>query len=156
MSRIGVLAACVGLTACASSNNAVPSSGPANAPVQGTYVFTANLPDQQMRGTLQIMGDRIMLEPASGTCRATEGTDTVMVLFLCNGSGRSEGLSIRINRRKPAEGSYWSASYRVQRSRQICQEYGVVSGQQVCVRSWTEYYDAAEGKNGKLRVRRTS
>ena len=153
MSRFGLLAACAALTGCASSHNDTPSTGPAGAPVQGTFAFTANLPDQQMRGTLQITGDRILLEPASGTCRAMEDTDAV---FLCNGSGRYEQLSIRINRHKPTEGSSWSVSYRVQRSREVCQEYGVVSGRQVCVRSWTEYYDDTQGKSGKLRVRRTS
>lgn len=156
MSRLGVLAACLGLAACASSSNSVPSTRAASPPAQGTFAFTANLPDEQVRGTLQLAGNRILLEPAVGTCRAIESTDTVMVQFLCNGSGRYEQLSIRINRRKPAEGSSWSASYRVQRSREVCQEYGVVSGRQVCVRSWTEYYDASEGKAGKLRVRRTS
>ena len=155
MSRLGALVAWVGLTACASSSNVAPNGGTASAPVQGTYVFSANLPDQQMRGTLQVMGDRVLLEPASGTCRAIESTDAV-VRFACIGSGRYEQLSLLINRRKPAEGSYWSVSYLVQRSREVCQEYGLVSGRQVCVRSWTEYYDVAQGKTGKLRVRRTS
>ena len=156
MKRPPVLIACVALSACASSNNGHLNSGTVGAPVQGTYTFTANLPDQQLRGTFQVAGSRILLDPASGNCRATESSDTVMVHFLCASSGRYEQLSVRINRRKPAEGSYWSASYRVQRSREVCQEYGVVSGRQVCVRSWTEYYDTSEGKSGKLRVRRTS
>jgi hypothetical protein len=155
MSRLGALVAWLGMTACASSSNVAANGGTAGAPVQGTYVFSANLPDQQMRGTLQVMGDRVLLEPASGKCRAIESSDAV-VHFSCTGSGRYEQMSIRINRRKPAEGSTWSASYLVQRSREVCQEYGVVSGRQVCVRSWTEYYDVAQGKSGKLRVRRTS
>ena len=155
VSKLIALGAWLGLAACASSSNIARNGGPTNAPVQGTYVFSANLPDQQMRGTLQIVGDRILLEPASGTCRAIETTGPV-VQFVCNGSGRYEQMSIRINRDKPAEGSTWSASYLVQRSREVCQEYGLVQGRQVCVRSWTEYYDVTQGKAGKLRVRRTS
>ena len=156
MRRLCVLVALVGLTACASSNTSAANSGPVNAPVQGTYAFTANLPDQQLRGTLLVTGNDIRLEPTSGTCRATQSADTVAIRFLCNGSGRYEQLSIRIDRHKPVEGSTWYASYRVQRSREVCSEYGTVSGQTVCVRTWTEYYDAAEGKSGKLRVRRSS
>ena|SRR5687768_17294935 len=156
MNRLSILVAWAGLTACASSTRSDLNSGPANAPVQGTYAFTANLPDQQLRGTLRVTGNDILVEPTSGSCRATQTADTVAIRFLCHGSGRYEQLSIRIDRRKPVEASSWSATYRVQRSREVCSEYGTVSGQTVCVRTWTEYYDAAEGKSGKLTVRRAS
>ena len=156
MSKLSVLVAWVGLAACASSTRSDLNRGPANAPVQGTYAFTANLPDQQLRGTLRVTGNDILLEPTSGSCRATESADTVAIRFLCHGSGRYEQLFIRIDRHRPVEASSWSATYRVPRTREHCSEYGVVAGQQVCVRSWTEYYDAAEGKSGKLRVRRAS
>jgi len=156
MSRLSVLVACVGLTACASSNKNEPNSSPVSASVQGTYAFTANLPDQQLRGRLRVIGKEILLEPASGTCRPMEGTDSVAVRFLCNVSGRYEQVSIRIDRRKPAERSTWSASYRVQRTRQVCAEYRTVAGQQVCMSTHPEYYETTEGKAGRLAVRRES
>lgn len=65
MRKPGILAAWVGLTACVSKTNVVPNDGPADAPPQGRYAFTANLPDQQLRGTLQLSGNRILLEPAA-------------------------------------------------------------------------------------------
>jgi hypothetical protein len=140
------------LVACASAGRHAADRGTL-LPVEGNYAFTANLPDQQMRGSLRIAGNEILLEPASGNCRATDA-DSLAVRFACIGAGRAEQISILIHRQQPAERSAWSASYRVQRSRQHCSEYGVVAGQQVCIRSWTEYYDTTEGKRGKLSVRR--
>jgi hypothetical protein len=151
--RVLALVAFVGLTACASSSRTEPNGRLVDSSAEGAYTFTANLPDQLLRGTLRIIGDEILLEPAAGSCRAIDA-DSVAIRFLCNGSGRYEQMSIRIHRQKPAERSTWAASYRVQRTRENCSEYGVVSGQQVCIRSWTEYYDTTEGKAGKLMVRR--
>lgn len=155
MSRLSVMIAWAGLTACATSGTNSPNSGPVNAPVQGAYAFTANLPEGQLRGRVQITGSEIRLEPTTGTCQAIDA-DSVGIRFACSGSGRYEHISIRIDRYKPAERSTWSASYQVQRTRQVCAEYGTVSGQQVCLRTHTEYYDATEGKRGKLSVRRAS
>jgi len=154
MSRLSVVVALVGLTACASASKG-PSTDPVNAPVEGTYAFTANLPSLQLRGRLRVVGAEILLDPASGTCQAMD-SDSVAVSFSCNGAGRYEYISIRIDRRRPSERSTWSASYRVQRTRQVCAEYGVVSGQQVSIRTHTEYYDTTEGSRGRLSVRRAS
>ena len=155
MSRLSVMVVWAGLSACASSNTSSPNSGPVTASVQGTYAFTANLPEGQLRGRLRIIGSEILLEPASGTCRATDA-DSVAIRFACSGSGRYEHVSLRIDRHKPAEQSTWSASYQVQRTREVCAEYGTVSGQRVCMRTHTEYYDTTEGKRGKLSVRRAT
>ena len=150
---ISISVTLVAITACAGSRRVEPNGGPAGSSADGTYGFTANLPDQQFRGKLRVLRDEILVEPTSGTCRPIQ-SDSVSIRFGCNGSGRYEQLSIRIDRRSPAEKSSWSASYRVQRKRETCSEYGVVSGQQVCIRYWTEYYDASEGKSGKLTLRK--
>lgn len=154
MSRLSVVVALVGLTACASPGKA-PNTSPVNAPVEGTYAFTANLPEQQLRGRLRVTGGEIMLEPAAGTCQVMR-SDSLAVNYSCNGSGRYESISLRIDRHRPSERSTWSASRRVQRTRQVCAEYGMVSGQQVCLRTHTEYYDTTEGHRGRLSVRRAS
>ena len=154
MIRFGVAMMSAGLSACVAVGGGRNSG--AAIPVDGTYDFTANLPDQQLRGKMRVVGNEVLLEPATGNCRPIEAPDSLSVRFLCNGSGRYEQLSIRIDRRNPAERSSWAASYRVPRKREVCSEYGTVSGQTVCIRTWTEYYDASEGRNGRLRVRRAT
>jgi hypothetical protein len=151
MGRLVLAVSCLSFAACAGARNAPATGG---SPEQGSFTFTANLPDQQLRGRLRVVGDEILLEPTSGTCRPIQ-SDSVSIRFGCTGSGRYEHLSIRIDRHRPTEQSTWSAGYRVKRSRENCSEYGIVAGQQVCVRSWTEYYDTIEGKAGRLAVRRS-
>ena len=151
MSRLGVVVVLAGLTACASASKA-PGTEPVTASADGAYTFTANLPSLQLRGRLRVIGAEVLLEPAAGTCQVM-GSDSVAVHFSCSGSGRYENISLRVDRRRPSERSTWSASYRVQRTRQVCAEYGMISGQQVCVRTHTEYYDTTEGHRGRLSVR---
>lgn len=153
--RVGVVT-CAMLLACGGSG-AKPETAAATAPAEGLYEFVANLPNQQVRGTLNFIGDTVMVEPVSDHCRPLVAPpDPLFIKYTCQGTGTYEELRISIDRRKPVQLSRWAATYRVTRQRQVCIQYETRSGQRVCVQSQTETYEAIDTRTGTLQIRRVS
>ena len=147
--------ACAASVACASARGTrnLPAIGA--GPVEGTYNYVANLPGQQVRGKLRIIGDTALVEPDADYCRPTVGTpDPLRIQYTCNGPGSFEQIQLFIDRRSPVQLSKWSATFRVQRRRQVCVRYAIQNGRQVCVETRTETYETTEARSGTLQVRR--
>ena len=149
------------LVACASSSSTTETStttavaATAGSSLEGVYDYVANLPGQQVRGRLHIMGDTVTVEPMADYCRPTvRAPDPLAFHYSCNGPGSYESIQLRIDRRNPAQLSKWSARYRVQRQREVCLRYEMRGGQQVCVQTQRETYETEESRSGTLQVRR--
>jgi hypothetical protein len=147
--------------ACASSSHTTETStttavaATASRPIEGDYDYLANLPGQQVRGTMRIIGDTVTIDPMADYCRPALGVpDPMAILYTCNGTGNVESIILRIDRRNPIQLSKWTARYRVQRRREVCTQYAVRDGRQVCVQMTTETYEAIEPRSGTLQVRR--
>lgn len=152
---------CAALAACASSSRTTETStstavsAVTTHPVEGVYDYTANLPGQQVRGKLRIIGDTITVEPIADYCRPTvRAPDPLAFHYSCNGPGSYESIQLRIDRRNPVQLSKWSAIYRVRRTRDVCVRYETRAGQQVCVQTRPESYETDESRSGTLQVRR--
>ena len=147
----------VPMTVACVSAGANPGAASPVGPVEGTYDYIANLPGQQVRGTLQVVGDTVLVDPVADYCRPTIGRpDPLAILYTCNGPGSFEQIQLRIDRRNPAQLSKWTATFRVQRRREVCTQYAVRDGRQVCVQTSTETYETTESRSGTLQVRRRS
>ena len=143
------------LMACASSGNA-PSTRAPTGPIEGTYDYIANIPGQQVRGKLRVLGDTILVDPQNDYCRPVVGTPSPLsIRYSCNGPGSFESLGLTLDRRNPTQFSKWSASFRVRKQRQVCTRYVVQpDGRQVCAEYGTETYEDVESRSGTLQVRR--
>jgi hypothetical protein len=141
--------------ACAGAGGAPEAEVAVRAPAEGKYDYIANLPGQQVRGTLSVVGDTIIVDPMADYCRPTVRTpDPLAIHYTCNGPGSFEQIYLRIDRRNPAQLSKWSATYRVQRQRDVCAQYAIRDGRQVCVLTKTEMYETTESRTGNLQVRK--
>ena len=152
---------CVALAACANSSSTTQTStttsvsAVTSGPVEGVYDYTANLPGQTVRGKLRIIGDTITVDPMTDYCRPTvRSPDPLAFHYSCNGPGSFESIELRIDRRNPVQLSKWSATYRVQRQREVCMRYETQAGRQVCVQTKQETYETDESRSGTLQVRR--
>lgn len=144
------------LLACGGSRAATPRTAAPSGPIEGTYDYMANLPSLQVRGTLRVTGDTVLVDPVSDYCRPMMGPpDPLYIKYTCQGTGPYEQLTLTIDRRNPLQLSKWSATFRVQRRREVCVRYAVRDGRQVCVETQTETYEATESRSGNLQVRRT-
>jgi hypothetical protein len=144
---------CIG---CASSQARSPAAS-SSEPIEGTYEYLVTLPTQQVRGTMRAIGDTILIEPVSDYCRPFVGPpDPLAIKYTCVGTGTYEELQLSIDRHNPMQLSRWTARYRVQRRRDVCVQYAVRDGRQVCVQTTTETYETNESRSGTLQVRRTS
>jgi hypothetical protein len=140
--------------ACGGSG-ARPETAAPGGPVEGTYEYVANLPGQEVRGMLQVVGDTILLNPVSEYCRLVMGPpDPLYIKYTCQGTGSYEQIQLTIDRRNPVQLSKWSATFRVQRRREVCVQYAVRDGRQICVQTTTETYEATETRSGNLSLRR--
>jgi hypothetical protein len=154
-SRSGIVT-CTMLLACGGSG-AKPETAAPTGPIEGTYEFVANLPNQQVRGTINVIGDTVMVDPVSDHCRPLVAPpDPLFIKYTCQGTGTYDELRLSIDRRKPAQLSKWAATYRVTRQRQVCIQYDTRNGQRVCVQSRTETYEAIDTRTGNLQLRRVS
>jgi hypothetical protein len=144
------------LVACGGSRATTETATPSGS-FEGTYEYIANLPTQQVRGTLQVVGDTVLVTPVSDYCRPVLGpSDPLYFKYTCQGTGTYEQVQLTIDRRNPAQLSKWSATFRVQRRREVCVQYAMRDGRQVCVQTTTETYEATESRSGSLQVRRLS
>ncbi len=143
------------LAACASSGKTAANMEPAG-PIEGTYEYIANIPGQQVRGKLRVLGDTMLVEADNDYCRPSTGVPSpLFIRYVCNGPGSFESLGLTLDRRNPVQFSKWYASFRVMKQRQVCTRYAVQpDGRQVCVQSGTETYETSESKSGTLQVRR--
>lgn len=143
------------LLACGGSGAATPRTAAPGGPVEGTYEYMANLPTLQVRGTLRVVGDTVLVDPVSDYCRPLIAPpDPLYIKYTCQGTGPYEQLTLTIDRRNPLQLSKWDATFRVQRRREVCVQYAVRDGRQVCVQRQTETYEATESRSGTLQVRR--
>lgn len=143
------------LAGCASSGNQQPVTAAPSAPIEGNYEYLASLPSMQVRGTLRVVGDTILVEPTTDYCRPTIAPpDPFSFKYTCTGTGTYEQIQLTIDRRNPIQLSKWFATFRVQRRREVCVQYAVRDGRQVCVQTTTETYEANETRSGNLQVRR--
>lgn len=152
---------CVLVVACTASSRTTETStttavaATASGPAEGEYDYVANLPGQQVRGRIRVVGDTIIVDPIGDYCRPGTGVpDPLAIRYSCNGAGDVESILLRFDRRNPAQLSRWTAMYRVQRRREICTQYAVRDGRQVCVQMITETYETIEPRSGTLQVRR--
>jgi hypothetical protein len=153
--RASTMVACAAFVACSSAGGTREGPASAAVPAEGTYDYIANLPGQQVRGKLRVIGDTVLVEPESDYCRPTVGTpDALRIQYTCNGPGSFEQIRLFIDRRSPAQLSKWSATFRVQRRRDVCVRYAIQNGRQVCVETRTETYETTESRSGTLQVRR--
>lgn len=154
MSRPACLTVLVLLCACASSG-ATTTRGP-STPVEGTYEYVANIPGgQQVRGVLRVVGDTMLVVPVSEYCRPSMGAAAQQYIrYTCTGQGSFEALELALDRRNPEQFSKWSATFRVQKQREVCVQYAIRAGQQVCVQTSIETYETTESRSGSLQVRR--
>jgi hypothetical protein len=154
---VAVLAACAssGRTTETSTATAVAATATSSGPVEGTYDYIANLPGQQVRGQMRVLADTVIIDPMSDYCRpVVVPPDQLAYRYTCNGPGNVESLQFRIDRRNPERLSTWTAAYRVQKRREVCTQYAVRDGRQVCVQTSTEVYETTENRSGTLLVRR--
>jgi hypothetical protein len=149
------------VVACASSSRTTGTSttsavaATSGGSIEGVYDYVANVPGQQVRGTLRVIGDTVTVEPIGEYCRPTvDPPDPLAFYFTCNGPGSYESIKLRIDRHNPVQLSKWSAVYRVQREREVCVRYETRGGQQVCVQTQRETYETQESRSGTLQVRR--
>ncbi|HEX6943798.1 MAG TPA: hypothetical protein VF128_12785 [Gemmatimonadaceae bacterium] len=148
--------------ACASSSSTTETrsttavaAAATGGPAEGDYDYVANLPGQQVRGRMRVVGDTVLVDPVADYCRPTVGVpDPLAIRYTCNGPGNIESVELRIDRRNPAQLSKWTAAYRVQRRREVCTQYAIRDGRQVCVQMNTETYETIESRSGTLQVRR--
>ena len=143
------------LVGCAGSGAPRVEGASASLAEEGLYEYTANLPGQPVRGTFRVQGDTIIVNPATDYCRPVVGPANAMAIqYTCTGAGSFEQLYLRLDRRNPVQLSRWTATYRVQRRREVCERYEVRAGRQVCVQTKTETYETTEPRSGTLQVRR--
>ncbi len=143
----------VTVLACGGSG-APPETTTRSGFVEGTYDYFANLPGQQVRGMLRVIGDTVLVEPVAEYCRPVTTPDPIYIRYTCTGSGSIEGILLRIDRRNPVQLSKWTAGFRVRRQRQVCVSYEVQAGRRVCVQTSTESYETIESRSGTLQLQR--
>ena len=61
--RASTMLACTALVACSSAGGTREGPATAAIPAEGTYDYIANLPGQQVRGQMRIIGDTVLVEP---------------------------------------------------------------------------------------------
>ena len=104
---------------------------------------------------MRVLADTVIIDPMADYCRPVVGPpDQLAYRYTCNGPGNVESIQLRIDRRSPLQLSKWSAAYRVQKRREVCTQYAVRDGRQVCVQTSTEMYETTENRSGTLQVRR--
>ena len=164
MLRFIAAGGCSLVLACASSSSttqtttttavAVAASA-TGGPAEGEYDYVANLPGQQIRGRMRVVADTVLIDPVSDYCRPATGVpDPLSIRYTCTGTGNLESINLSIDRRNPAQLSKWTARYRVERRREVCTQYAIRDGRQVCVQTSTETYETIESRSGTLQVRR--
>lgn len=143
------------LAACGGSAAAKPETAAPSGSIEGRYEYMANLPTQQVRGTLRVTADTITVDPISDYCRvAMSPPDALYIKYTCQGTGTYEQITLTIDRRNPVQLSRWAATFRVTRRREVCAQYAMRDGRQVCVQMTTEAYETTESRSGTLQVRR--
>lgn len=152
--RVALLAVPL-LVACGGSSGPKPETAASRASIEGRYEYTVILPTQQVRGTFHVTADTILVDPVSDYCRVAMGPpDPLYIKYTCQGTATYEQLTLTIDRRNPAQLSRWAATFRVTRRREVCVQYAMRDGRQVCIQMQTESYDTTESRSGTLQVRR--
>jgi hypothetical protein len=148
------MSACVVLGACGGSRTA-PSAEATKVAMYGDYGFTANPPNQLIRGTIRVNaeGTGIQFETACQpevTVRPRPRNmpaSTSVMTYYCSGTWLS------FDKSNPAQAK-WFASVEVPRRREICNRYETQNGRQVCVSRGTETYTTYEQRSGGIQVSR--
>ena len=142
------------LVACASAGN---STREATRPAEGLYEFSANTPNQLIRGNIRMdsSGTGVQFETACQTEATVRGmpsgmpSSTGMMRYYCSGAW------LTFDRRNP-QTAKWFATVPIPRRREVCARYDTVNGRQVCASRTTETYYVYETRSGGIQVRRVS
>ena len=127
---------------------------PAPLPRFGTFDFTARTPLLEVRGSMVVLPDTVIVQPEGGNCRPPASPNPLQTIrYECYGIGQFETFGLSIDRRNPALYSRWTGTYKEQRQRTVCIQYETnAAGQQVCLRSIVEYFDELVSRSGTLRA----
>jgi hypothetical protein len=135
------------VAACSSRQTPAPTADPPT----GVYEFSAQSTD--LRGSITIRRDTMLVEPDAGYCEPSRQPDFESVSYRCTGQ-KYESVQIRLDRRNPLRSSRWSGRVTVQRQRQVCAQEGRnQQGQRVCLRYTTETYETVSTVGGYLVLR---
>ena len=146
---------CISLAACGGSRAAPSSDVSAGDFADGRYEFTANSPNQLIRGTIRTdaSGTNVQFETA---CQS-EATTRSMPRGMPSGSSVARyycsGAWLTFDKRNPASAK-WFATVQLPRRREVCARYETRDGRQVCASKTTETYYVDETRSGGIQVRR--
>jgi hypothetical protein len=121
--------------------------------LEGTYEFVASVAGQRVVGKVHVVENTILFDQGND-CSSNFSPpgafvaprDDNFIRYSCN------GVVLDFDRRNPVQSSKWFAGLLVQRQRQVCAQYAVQNGRQVCIRNRTETYETTESRSGKLHV----
>lgn len=143
------------LSSCASAGTRTASPDAARS-ADGIYEFTANTPNQLIRGSIRVgpEGTGIQFETAcqpEATIRPMPSTmpsaTTTSMRYYCSGAW------LTFDRSNPVQ-AMWHTTVEVPRRREVCARYETQNGRQVCVSRTTETYYVPEPRSGGIQVRR--
>jgi hypothetical protein len=141
------------LAGCASASKNVATPEP--TPTNGTYEFTANSPNQLIRGTVLVNaeGTGVQFETPCQPEVTVRRRPSDMPSSLSVMSIYCSGTWLTFDKRNPTNAS-WYASVELPRRRAVCSRYETQNGRQVCVNWTTETYSVYETRSGGIQVYR--
>jgi hypothetical protein len=144
----GCLVMLIGMAEGCSSRQA-----PAVSTAVPTGVYEYATQSNELRGTITIRSDTMLIDPDVGYCEPARQPDFESVGYRCTGQ-KYEPVQIWLDRRNPLRLSRWSGRVTVQRQRQVCAQEGRnQQGQRVCLRYSTETYETVSTVRGHLVLR---
>jgi hypothetical protein len=112
-------------------------------------------------GRLRVLPDTILVDSESGDCgRVTSDSRFFNVscrsmdVLTMDQNRAVTGAILKFDRGNPGQGAKWVGNLPVQRRRQVCAQYEVRNGREVCASMKTETYEDLEPKTGPVQVRR--
>jgi hypothetical protein len=116
-------------------------------PADGTYKYFAAIPGLNVKGTLHVIADTMLITSEGEPCGPAGNNNSSMMRFGCR-----NGVLLTVDRRNPSSSASWSGMIPVQRRREVCAETAMQNGRRVCLRKSVEVRDTTEWKKGKLQV----
>ncbi len=154
MRRLCAILILTTLTACVSGGKtAATDAGPRS--IEGTYRYFASVPSGHVRGTLIVLPDTMLVEPEDDECWPLKVNNMRYMGLSAIPYGCRKAI-IAFDRQKPAQGSRWIQYFTVRKTREVCAQYAVQNGRDVCIRRQSEPYEATESRSGRLQVERSS
>ena len=142
------------LTSCASGGTGTATRA-ATQPAEGTYEFSANTPNQLIRGNIRVgpEGTAVRFETACQSEATVRARPRGMPSSVSMMSYHCGGTWLTFDRSNPAHAK-WYSTVELPRRREVCARYDTVNGRQVCVSRTTETYYVPETRSGGSQLRR--